>query len=130
MFDPEFDTAYAVDPKGRAFQATAVHYIPTVEVTLDIDSDGIDVLIDGMPDNLSEWSTLTGYTGQYGYRGAVMHPSELWQPAMLEELAGLADTGDDAITLFAVVEVRDDDGSYPDGDAIGWAVIYRVIKPS
>lgn len=69
----------------------------------------------------SGWMALTGYTQQHGYRGAVMHPSETMSDEAVRE--AVREAGGD---LFAIVEVRDEDGSFPDGDAIGWAVVYKA----
>ena len=145
-FDPEFDTVYAVTARGTITPADGVAYIPTVE-----HDDTHDVLIDGGPtrarsngdiDVNSGWDVLTGYTGQYGYQGAVMHPSEQWTPAMLEELAGHADSDGIMCTVFAVVVVNapcaPDAPCFPndpdycadngcDAAPAGWAVIYRTI---
>jgi len=51
-----------------------------VYVLLDSDGQAIrdwavgsDFTIEGVPD---DWTLLTGFTGQYGYNGALMHPSE------------------------------------------------------
>lgn len=63
-----------------------------------------------------DWEPLTGYTGQYGYHGAVMHPSEYFGGRIAADV--LAEPG-----LYVIVEVRDDDMTYPDGDPIGWSVL-------
>lgn len=109
-------------------------YIPTVE-----HSDVSDVLIDGVgladgPGPLSEWRALTGHTGQYGYRGAVMHASETADDDTIREW--VREAGGD---VFAIVEVGahdDADPAFPaepdyceaNGCAhepAGWAIIYR-----
>lgn len=71
------------------------------------------------------WQALTGHTGQHGYRGAVMHPSEQWSQCHVDDLITLADNPDGGL-FFAIVEVRDEDGNFPDGDPIGWAVVYKL----
>lgn len=85
-----------------------------------------DVLVNGMPRGVYPWNVLTGNSGQDRYTGAVMHPSELWSRCHVDDLVRLADHPGHAL-LFTVVEVRDDDGSLPDGDPIGWAVAYKLI---
>lgn len=72
-----------------------------------------DITIDG------GWTTITGFTGQYGYNGAVMHPSEFVGTLIADHLAYLA-TGDDSI-VFAIVTVDDIDGYEP----VGWTIAYR-----
>ncbi|MBT2484785.1 MULTISPECIES: hypothetical protein [unclassified Microbacterium] len=116
----EFDSTYS----ALTGENVGGVYIPTVE-----HSDTADILIDGVglvdgPGPLGEWSALTGYTGQHGYRGAVMHPSETADDDTIREW--VRDAGGD---VFAIVEVREDDGSFPDGDPIGWAIIYCVADP-
>ena len=85
-----------------------------------------DVLVNDMPRGVYPWNVLTGNSGQDRYTGAVMHPSELWSRCHVDDLVRLADHPGHAL-LFTVVEVRDDDGSLPDGDPIGWAVAYKLI---
>lgn len=138
MFDPEFDHTYGIAADGGApFNAChlAGHYLPTAEY-----DDSADMFIDGVPYRESEWDALTGWTSQYGYRGAVMHASEQWSQGMLTELAAYADDGNPATqTVFAVVEVLAplcdecaDDGECADdcrnAPPAGWAVIYRMVQ--
>lgn len=85
-----------------------------------------DVEINGMPRGVYSWDVLTGNSGQDRYTGAVMHPSELWSQCHVDDLVRLADHPGHAL-LFTCVEVRDEDGSIPDGDPIGWAVAYKLI---
>lgn len=114
-FDPEFDYVYTLTTAGEI--VTTDLSAPDVQ-----HSPGGDVLIEsGMP---TQWRALTGYTGQYGYSGAVMHPSEQWGEWAINALRERADGAD---ISFSVVEVRDADGSFPDGDPIGWAVTYLEI---
>lgn len=143
-FEPEFDTAYQIDRDGNIYSPDGWHYVPAVE-----HDDRHDILIDGIPtrakaegDDHSEWDALTGYTGQYGYRGAVMHAAERWGSWARKALADLAD--DDTIPgiEFAVVEVsghNDSDPVFPDEpgyceefgcahEPAGWAVIYRPAE--
>ncbi|QWY80575.1 hypothetical protein SEA_QUAMMI_89 [Microbacterium phage Quammi] len=84
--------------------------------------------VDIMPTSLAagKWEVLTGSTGQHGYNGAVMHPSEQWSQCHVDDLVRLADHPGHAL-LFTIVEVRDEDGSLPDGDPIGWAVAYKLV---
>lgn len=84
-------------------------YVPHVEhdTAYDFRADGTDVLFDGNPDNLSEWSAITGKTRQHGYRGAIMHPAETADDDAVREW--VREAGGD---LFALVEV---DGCEHDG---------------
>lgn len=118
-FHPEFDTLYSIDRHGNVSDYAEPLMAP--DVTLAPASADVDTW--------EGWHTLAGHTGQYGYRGAVMHPSEQWGHWAIDALSEAADTCDpETLAVFAVVEVRDEDGSYPDGDAIGWAVAYRLVS--
>lgn len=64
------------------------------------------------------WSLMTGYTGQHGYNGPVMHTSEFVGGRLAEDI--LATPG-----LYVAVEVRDESGSYLEDGPIGWAVAYQ-----
>lgn len=125
----EFDSIYSA--------ITGEHiggYVPHVEADTGIDVDGCDILIDGMPDNLSEWGQVTGKTGQHGYRGAIMHASETADDDTIRAWA--RDAGGD---LFAIVVVSGHDDAepvFPDEpdycddygcahQPAGWAIIYR-----
>jgi hypothetical protein len=61
------------------------------------------------------WTLLTGYTGQYGYRGPLMHPSE-YIGGKLEE-----DMKDDPAYYVAVAVETLDDNDEP----AGWVVARR-----
>lgn len=84
------------------------HYAPSVYN----DPDG-DIIIDGG----SEWRAIVGKTGQYGYRGAVMHPSETADDATIARWVREAGG-----TVFAIVEVVGDGDEW---DPVGWAIVYR-----
>ncbi len=139
----EFDHVYRLTAHDDAPTLAGSDYLPTVE-----HDDTHDILLDGIPRAdcaPDDWQPLTGITGQYGYRGAVMHASELFSPAHVAALASLCDddtpTHDDmpddgtpSIVVSAVefalvaVECDDDDnpGAWSDTPA-GWSVIYRPI---
>lgn len=99
----DFDSAY--DIHGEPVNV----YVP--EVLNDPETD-IHIAAEG-------WYAVVGNTGQYSYRGAVMHPSETASDAAILEWVREREG-----TVFAIVEVRDNEGNYG-SDPIGWAVIYR-----
>ena len=70
----------------------------------------------------SRWACFTGFTGQYGYNGAVMHSSELVGTGIAQHIADYAAECDDC--LFSLVVVND----LEDDDVIGWAIAYREIS--
>jgi hypothetical protein len=102
----DFDHPFTLTAEGTIGDAPGV-YAP--EVTNDPDEDV----------TVSEgWDVLTGMTGQYSYHGAVMHASEFIGSQIARHLTELAA---EQPQTFAVVEVRDDGGEYPD-EPIGWAI--------
>lgn len=115
MFDPDFDHVYLIDGLGTISEEHRDLYAP--DVTHDPAGDVI--VSDG-------WSVLTGHTGQHGYNGAVMHPSETWGDWATSDLMSRVE--EDGWVAFAVVEVRGEDGDYPEGGPIGWAVAWKVVR--
>lgn len=103
----EFDTAFIVLPNGEYVETS--EYVPTVY------NDGThDVIIES-----SVWEALTGYSGQYSYSGAVMHPSEYFGGGLLK------DVSEDIGGVYALTGVYDldDEG---DLDIIGWTVLRKL----
>lgn len=133
MGSPEFNHVYQLhlgnDPDGStAGYVTDQHadgrpwgYAPDVT-----NSELNDIEIATTDSDLPKWQALTGNSGQHGYTGAVMHPSEQWSQCHIDDLLDAADQPDSVILYFAIVEVRDEDGDFPDGDPIGWAVVYTL----
>ncbi len=94
---------------------TAAHVPDVVHVEDQQAPNDIDIQGDG-------WEALTGFTGQYSYNGAVMHPSEYIGGGMEDWL--LAHPG-----VYVVTEVRDDDGQYPDeSPLIGWVILRSTTE--
>ena len=44
--------------------------------------------------------------------------------------AALGVAADEMPFAGELIQVRDEEGDYPSGDPIGWAVVYRVIRTS
>ncbi|WP_406245869.1 hypothetical protein ACI7YT_12575 [Microbacterium sp. M] len=122
----EFDSTYSA--------LTGEHiggiYIPTAE-----HDDDYDVILDGQTD--TEWRFLTGYTGQYGYNGAVMHASETMTDEAIRK--AVREAGGDTFAIVAVGAHDDDNPVFPDEpdyceesgcahEPAGWAVIYRAAQ--
>lgn len=108
----EFDHPFILTPNGEVRDA------PSSVVTPDVTNDPT-----GDVEVSQGWTALTGMTGQYAYNGAIMHPSEFIGGGIAERMVDEVRTfGSDGI--FAIVEVRDD-GTWPDGDPIGWAIAMR-----
>lgn len=111
----DFDRVFVMDGSTLGFRHVSPDNVLAPEVVCD---DEHDILIDGVPLARSEWSAITGMTGQHGYAGAVMHPSEYIGRAIASHMSYLSE--DEPMT-FVVCEVRDDDGCTP----VGWCVLYR-----
>jgi hypothetical protein len=62
------------------------------------------------------WELLSGYTGQYGYNGPVMHASERLGSGMAEDIMSTP-----GVYVVCAVECMDDEGNMDDEPA-GWAV--------
>ena len=122
-FDPEFDHVYLIDGLGIITDNAQGEYAPDIS-----HDEEHDVLVNGHVARYApgEWRVLTGHTGQDRYHGAVMHPSEQWGNWAIQDLASRAE--EDGYVAFCIVEVRNDEGDYPAGDPIGWAVAYKVVR--
>lgn len=99
-----FDSPFVVLPNGEF--ATVNIYSPSV-----YNSDTEDIYIES-----TEWEALTGYTGQHGYNGAVLHSSEYLGGGLLKDI--LEDVG--GVYCLTVVYDLDDDGM------AGWSVLRYV----
>lgn len=118
----EFDHVIRVRPDGTVDEHPEPHvYAP--ESVIETDEDG--QILAGHETAWIEylrsqgWEPERGWTGQYGYAGPIMHPSEY--------IGGhLADHILETPGLWVAVSVEcipwDEDG---ESDAAGWAVLYR-----
>lgn len=112
----EFDHPVTVDADGIVTDAEDA-YAP--ELIMPVDEDGQALL--SADEHLKAqagdagWTLLTGWTGQYGYRGPVMHPSEFVGGRLAEHI--IANPG-----TYVVTAVETDDG---DEEPAGWAIAYR-----
>ena len=113
-FNPEFDLVYMITGDKQIGLPIAPVYAP--EATYNPLTRRADC----------DWSVLSGYSVQNCHSGNIMHPSEQWGAWAESALAAIAvEFGPIA---FAVVEVRDEDGNYPDDSYIGWAVVYTYTN--
>lgn len=101
----DFDTVIEV----REGRVTVRHDIYTPEVYQPSDEEGNHT---GEP-SAEGWELMSGYTSQYGYNGASMHPSEYIGGRLAEDI--LENDG-----LYVCVAVFDDDD-----DAGTWVVATR-----
>jgi len=64
---------------------------------------------------------LTGYTGQYGYHGAVMHASEYIGGGLADDILSTPGT-----YVVVVVNVEDDEAD-EFAEPAGWAILRQVV---
>jgi hypothetical protein len=86
----EFDVPFRIDEHHGLTTDPSVHGPDTVEIDATTDITVSD----------PSWEALSGFTGQYDYRGAVMHPSEYLGGGLARRI--LATPG-----LYVVTEVTD-----------------------
>lgn len=106
MYDIEFDTPFTVE-YGHIIELDTSLYVPQVtddSVAIEIDSPN--------------WTTISGYSGQHGYSGPVMHSSETLSPGLLKALEEKY-PGD----IFALTIVEDADD--PE-NLIGWLILRNI----
>lgn len=111
----EFGSPFRVHADGtvsHAYGESAPESLYHVETTDDTPGADVDGLYDG-------WKLLHGYTGQYSYRGAVMHASEYLGGKLAEDV--LAQPG---LYVLCAVEVTDDETGEQHDEPAGWAVAY------
>lgn len=108
----EFDHPIQVHPDGSVTDAPANVYAPSVYEYLDEDGQSTGPPeIDG-----SGWEFVDGFSGQQGYSGPVMHPSEYLGGGMARHV--LENPG-----IYVVVE--DMNPEDPD-DLIGWCLLKKT----
>ena len=73
-----------------------------------------DIYIEG-----EGWEALKGFSGQHAYNGAVLHPSEYMGGGLARHM--LENPG-----VYAITEVREEDGTLPDSALIGWVVLRKI----
>jgi hypothetical protein len=112
----DFDRVFVMDGSVLGFRHVfpdSAHGPETVEY-----DPVAGLAIDGVALADSEWSALTGFTGQYGYNGPIMHSSEFIGRAIARHMSYLS--GDEPVT-FVVCVVRGDDAE----EDAGWCILYR-----
>jgi hypothetical protein len=113
----EFDHVIRVGPDGTITGKVPGVHAP--ELLMSTDDDG-QILDEHERDYIGQakrqgWELLSGWTGQSGYSGVVMHASEYVGGRLEDHIR-------ETPGLYAVISVETDDDSE---DAAGWAVAYR-----
>lgn len=113
----DFDHPVLIGPDGSVHDGLEGVYAP--ELVMETDDDG-QILDQHEQDYIEQarsqgWELLTGWTGQYGYRGPVMHPSEFVGGALADHIRETPGT-------YVVIAVECDQDSNP----AGWAVARKI----
>ena len=78
------------------------------------------------------WSVMNGYSGQWSYRGPIMHTSEYVGGRMAQDI--LAEPGFYVKVRVEILPRGEEEGDADEGDAdeepAGWAVLYREMSMS
>lgn len=115
--DLSFDEAFTITVFDEAVSRLSFPsgvYAPNVD-----HSDHHDIDIDD-----PGWEALTGFTGQYGYSGAVMHASEFVGREIARELVRLADDEPQTFVMVVVSAGVLEDGE--EDEPAGWAILRKV----
>lgn len=123
----EFDQVFQIT-EGGVLDGPAGIYAPE---SVENDSEH-DILVDGVPKRgltSTGWQALEGYTGQYGYDGAVMHDSEFIGGHLANDMIEMSATYEAEGTpllwtkvLASYEEEGEDEIQYE-----GWVILYRKI---
>lgn len=114
----EFDHVIRVHADGTVTEPRDVH---APEIYVDTDGDG-SILAEHDREMIAMvkrqgWALMDGYSGQQGYSGPIMHPSEFIGGGLERDI--MATPGD---YVALVVETNDDDD-----ELAGWAVARRDV---
>ncbi len=108
----EIDHVIAVYPDGTIADAPRGVYAPEVYWSGgEVDYAGAD---------RAGWSLIEGYSGQEGYSGPIMHPSEYIGGSLETHIRQTPG-------YFAAIVVTDLDAEEGEDDAAGWAVAYKSL---
>lgn len=113
----EFDRVVEVGSGGEVSPAPGVWGPEQVWVELDDDGqmvslDPADIHIEGRG-----WKLLNGFSGQHGYSGPIMHPSEVVGGGLERYIKSHPGR-------YVVVEVQGRDDETDCWESVGWAVAY------
>lgn len=104
----EMDSAFGIDRDGNVVKVDA--WAPEVYLS----QDGLEVP--------GDWEAVNGYSGQYGYSGPVMHPSEVMDGSKMEEYVR-ENPGTYALVVPANVDAYDSDDPDAEVDVDGWVLL-------
>lgn len=116
----QIDHVIRVNADGSIDEPTGV-YAPELSIGCDDDGQISEEDDQDMIDYAQQvgWTLLTGWTGQEGYRGPLMHASEYVGGALEQHIR-------DTPGLWVATAIYTDDDSNGDNDLAGWVLAYRA----
>lgn len=124
-----FDHVICVHEDGTV---TEGHTLLEPDITMYVDADGQDIygdaeLIKQAKGYRDSWELLSGFTGQYGYNGVVLHQSEFIGGGLADHI--LSTPGYYvAVTVECEGPENDRDENENSEEPAGWVVAYRAIE--
>lgn len=119
----EFGCPFYVVPGGIIVSTLPNVYAPSVYIYVDDDGqqtpDSDDPHIES-----DDWEAVTGYSGQHGYSGPVMHASEFLGGRMAEDVLSHPGT-----YTVCSVECLSDDPDAEDIGPAGWVLLQHEDNP-
>jgi hypothetical protein len=109
----QFEGVVQVHPDGSLTERDDLHAPELMQYKGDDDVWREDLSGEG-------WSLLTGWTGQYGYRGPMMHASEYLGGRLAEHVLG-----NPGLYVLLVPSVVDPDDE--DAQADSWAIAFKDL---
>jgi hypothetical protein len=117
----DFDSPFTIDdsePANLLRYDAAAPSVPSVYLYVDADGNGVgEEEIDG-----TGWAPVSGFSGQYGYRGPVMHASEQLGGGMADWVIENPGT-----YVVVAVECLSEEGGDEDLEPAGWMLL-RLTK--
>lgn len=78
---------------------------------------------------VGDWESVTyGLSGQYAYRGCIMHPAEFIGTKIARHLMKMVELHDDTDQVFAVVTVEGGATEADDDGLVGWTIVRYTGK--
>lgn len=116
----EMDHVIQVHEDGTVTEPDTDYFEPEVWTS---DADQLNPTVSNMRG--ARWELLNGFSGQWMYRGPIMHPSEYIG-------GGLADHILTTPGIYVAVVVTDADVDTDSGEdnAVGWAVARLIVGPA
>lgn len=122
----QFDAPFVMD--GSTIAGRFWGEVPGVTAPEVYHDETDDIVIDGVRwEDCKEWEPIRCFSGQYGYKGAVMHASEFIGSALAEHMSDLSEIVPQVFVVVVVNVLPTDDDKDP--EPAGWAILYRDADP-